>query len=539
MIHTAKLTVSFGARALFENVSVKFTAGNCYGLIGANGAGKSTFLKALAGDIEANEGDVIIEKNKRMAVLRQDQFAFDEYNVLDTVLMGYKALYDVYAERMALYAKGDLTEDEGMRIGALEGEFAEMDGYTAESDASTMLAELGIEEALHNKPMGSLESGEKVRVLLAQALFGDPDILLLDEPTNQLDYMTTIWLENYLLDFKNTVIVVSHDRHFLNKVCTHIADVDYGTIKVFPGNYAFWKQSTELARKQLEDKNKKDESKIQELEDFVRRFSANASKSKQATSRKKLIDKIRPEELPVSTRRAPYIHFKPNRPVGNSILELKNVSFKAEGEQVLKNVSFRLDKGDKVAILSNNSVSKTSLLDILAGVVTPDEGDTKWGETVTPSYFPKDNTSFFKDEINLLDWLGQYFETDDMPFIRGFLGRMLFSGDDIDKSVTVLSGGEKARAMFSKMMITEPNALIMDEPTDHLDLESISSLNEGLQSFNECLIVCSHDFQLLNTVCNRIIEVGPNGILDIKTSFDAFMQDKNLQERRKALYTEA
>ncbi len=536
MIHTAKLTISFGARALFEHVSVKFIQGNCYGLIGANGAGKSTFLKALSGEIEANEGEVIIENGKRMAVLHQDQYAFDEYKVLDTVIMGHKELYAIYAERMTLYAKGELNEKEGMRIGELESEFAEMDGYTAESDAATMLAELGIEESLHDKPMSHLESGEKVRVLLAQALFGNPDILLLDEPTNGLDYSTTLWLENYLLEFKNTVIVVSHDRHFLNKVCTHIADVDYSTIKIYPGNYAFWRQSTELARKQLEDKNKKDEAKVKELEDFVRRFSANASKSKQATSRKKLIDKMRPEELPVSSRRAPYIHFKPNRSVGNSILDLKDVCFSQDGEQLLNNVTFRLDKGDKVAVLGKNSSAKTALLDVLAGVEKVDSGEIKWGETISHSYFPKDNTSFFRDDISLLDWLSQYFKTDDMPFIRGFLGRMLFSGDDIDKSVTVLSGGEKARAMFSKMMITEPNALIMDEPTDHLDLESISALNDGLDQFDECLIVASHDFQLLNTVCNRMIEVGPNGVLDVKISFDDYMRDKSLQERRDALY---
>lgn len=539
MIHTAKVTVSFGERTLFEEVSVKFTPGNCYGLIGANGAGKSTFLKVLSGDIEPNEGEVIMEDGKRMAVLKQDQFAFDDYKVLDTVIMGHKELYSIYAERMALYAKGELNEEEGMKIGELEAEFAEMDGYTAESDAATMLAELGIEEPLHDKPMSSLESGEKIRVLLAQSLFGNPDILLLDEPTNQLDYATTLWLENYLLEFKNTVIVVSHDRHFLNKVCTHIADVDYGTIKIFPGNYAFWRQSTELARKQLEDKNKKDEAKIKELEDFVRRFSANASKSKQATSRKKLIDKIRPEELPVSSRRAPYIHFKPNRSVGNSILELTDINYSQDGEVLLKDVSFRLDKGDKVGILGQNSMARTSLLDILAGETTPDSGELKWGETISHSYFPKDNTDFFQEPMNILDWLCQYFETDDLPFVRGFLGRMLFSGDDIDKSVTVLSGGEKARAMFSKMMITEPNALILDEPTDHLDLESISALNDGLAEFSECLILCSHDFQLLNTVCNRFIEVGPNGILDIKTSFDDFVQDPALQEKRKDLYTTA
>ena len=536
MIHTSKLTKSFGEKTLFEDVSIKFTAGNCYGLIGANGAGKSTFLKILAGDIEQTSGDIIVEPGKRIAVLKQDQFAYDAFSVLETVIMGYPELYKIYKERTDLYAKDEMTDDEGLRIGDLEMAYSEMDGYTLEADAATMLSEIGIKESLHEKKMDTLEPGEKIRVLLAQALFGNPDILLLDEPTNQLDYLSTLWLENYLMDFENTVLVVSHDRHFLNKVCTHIADVDFGQINVFAGNYDFWYKSSKLAMQQREDQNKKAEQKISELEDFVRRFSANASKSKQATSRKKLIDKLRPEDLPVSRRRAPYIHFKPQRQCGNKILKVTNLSASIDNEVVLKNVSFTIEKGDKVAIAGRNALSKTALLQCLSGEIKPDSGSIEWGETIQVGYFPKDNTEYFNEQLSLIDWISKYKDTDDISFLRGFLGRMLFSGDDVKKMTHVLSGGEKARAMFSRMMLSEPNALLFDEPTDHLDLEAIDALNEGLEAFKECLFVSSHDFQLLNTVTNRVIEVSPKGMIDFKANYDDYMQNKSNQEKREALY---
>jgi len=536
MISTAKLGISFSGKTLFENVSLKFFPGECYGLIGANGAGKSTFLKILSGQLDSTEGNVIIDPSRTISILSQDQFAFDNYKVLETVLMGHKKLYPIYAERMVLYAKDELTDKEGERIGELEEEFFEMDGYTAESDASSMLNELEITSEMQEKKMSELEAGEKVRVLLAQALFGNPDVLLLDEPTNQLDYLSTLWLEKFLLEFKNTVLVVSHDRHFLNKVCTHIADVDFGEIRLYPGNYDFWQSSSELAQKQRQDKNKKDENKIKELEAFVRRFSANASKSKQATSRKKLIEKLRPEELPVSRRRSPFIQFKGSQPCGQKIITVDGISHTVDGKKLLDNVSFKIEKGEKVAILSKNSLSKTILLDILSGKITPDKGTIEWGQTISHSYFPKDNTSYFNSAMMLTDWLGQYEDTGDIDLLRGFLGRMLFSGNDAKKDVTVLSGGEKARAMFSKMMITGPNTLIFDEPTDHLDLESITSLNTALEQFDGGLIFTSHDFQLLNTVPNRIIEVSPKGMIDLRSGFDDFMQSPRIQEQRQKLY---
>jgi ATPase subunit of ABC transporter with duplicated ATPase domains len=536
MISTSNLGITFGSKVLFENVNLKFLPGECYGLIGANGAGKSTFLKILAGQIESTKGDVIIDVNDTVSVLSQDHFAFDEFKVLDTVLMGHKKLYPLYAERMELYAKPELTDKEGVRIGALEEEFGELDGYSAESDASTMLSDLGITNEMQDKLMSELDDGDKVRVLLAQALFGNPDVLLLDEPTNQLDYLSVLWLEKFIMNFKNTVIVVSHDRHFLNKVCTSIADVDFGEIKVYPGNYEFWRKSSDLAMKQRQDKNAKSEKKIQELEEFVRRFSANASKSKQATSRKKMIEKIRPEELPVSKRRTPYMQFKEKRACGTSVLDVKNLSHSINGEKVLDNVSFVVEKGEKVAIVGKNSLSKTTILEILSGELAPDSGVIHWGESITYSYFPKDNTSFFQDEKPLIDWLGQYQDEQDEESLRGFLGRMLFSGDDVKKEVTVLSGGEKARVMFSRMMLAEGNFLIFDEPTDHLDLESITALNTALEQFKSCLLFTSHDFQILNTVPNRIIEVSPKGMLDRKSSFDDYMQNESIQEQRNKLY---
>jgi ATPase subunit of ABC transporter with duplicated ATPase domains len=447
--------------------------------------------------------------------------------------MGHEKLYNIYTKRNELYAKTEHTDEEGILIGELEAEFGEMNGYTAESDASTMLNELGINEELQDKQMKELEPGLKIRVLLAQALFGNPDILLLDEPTNQLDYLSTLWLENYLQNFKNTVIVVSHDRHFLNKVCTHIADLDFKQIKIFPGNYDFWQKSSQLAMSQKQDHNKRAGAKVKELEEFVRKFSANASKSKQATSRKKLIEKLRPEELPISSRRSPYINFKPARSCGNNIITVKNLSHKIGNDYVLKNISFTLEKHDKVAIVGKNSISKTTLLQILAGEIKPDKGEIKWGQSISKAYFPKDNSKYFDKDISLIDWIFQFTESSDIQYIRGFLGRMLFSNDAVDKKINVLSGGEKARAMFSKMMIAEANVLIFEDPTDHLDLESITSLNNGLEKYTECMFFSSHDFQLLNTVPNRIIEVSPKGMLDRKTSFDEFMQSEQIKKARK------
>ena len=539
MITTSKLRVSFGSQVLFDDVNIKFLEGNCYGLIGANGAGKSTFLKVLSGDIEASQGDIIVPKDKRIAVLKQDQFAFDECKVFDTVLMGYPAFYDVFSERQTLYAKEDLTDDEGMRVSDLEVEFVDMDGYVAEADAATMLHELGIDESKHQLQMSSLEADEKIRVLLAQALFGNPDILLLDEPTNQLDYSTVLWLENFLLEFENTVIVVSHDRHFLNKVCTHTADIDYKQIKVFVGNYDFWKESTQLLMKQKQEHHKKATEKIKELEEFVRRFSANASKSKQATSRKKLIEKIRPEELEASSRRFPYINFNVDRHCGRSILEIKDVSHSIDGLPILKNVNLSMNQNDKVAICGKNSLSKTTLLQIIAGEIEPDEGEIVWGETVSSSYFPKDNSTYFQDNGPLLEWLAQFTSTHDTQELRNFLGRMLFSGDSVQKKVGVLSGGEKARAMFSRMMLKNANVLLFDEPTDHLDLEAISSLNDGLAKFSDCLLMTSHDFQLLNTVCNRVLEVSPLGSIDRMMSFSEYMEDSKIESLREELYAKA
>jgi ATPase subunit of ABC transporter with duplicated ATPase domains len=536
MIETENLSISFGGATLFENVSIKFNSENCYGLIGANGAGKSTFLKILAGDIEPSKGQVIIPKGKRVAMLRQNQFAFDNEKALNTVLMGHPELYKIYKERDELYSKSEMTEEEGIRIGELESEFAEIDGYTAEAEAATMLNDLDISNDHHEKLMKDLEPGIKVRVLLAQALFGNPDILLLDEPTNQLDYISVLWLEKFLFDFKNTVIVVSHDRHFLNKVCTHIADVDYKNIKIFVGNYDFWQQSSNLIQSQLQDQHKKQTDKIKELEDFVRRFSANASKSKQATSRKKLIDKIRPDELATTSRRSPYIAFKAQRPCGNNILKVSKVSHSVNGVQLLKNVSFTLNRHDKIAITGRNDLSRTILLDLLAGKETPDEGTIEWGNNSIPTYFPKDNSEFFKEDITLFEWLDNFTKQDDDQLIRGFLGRMLFSGEAVEKDVKVLSGGEKARAMFSKQMLAEGNVLLFDEPTDHLDLEAITTLNEGLIKFDECILFTSHDFELLNTVANRVIEVTPNGMIDRMSNFNDYMQNPEVANLRKKLY---
>jgi len=535
MIQVENLTLSFGGQPLFEEVNTKFFGDNCYGLIGANGAGKSTFLKILSGEIEPTNGNVIIPKGKRLSVLKQDQFAYDEYTVLDTVLQGYPELYVIYKERNELYSKPEMTDEEGIRVADLECKFGEMDGYMAEVDAATMLSDLGIEESLHDKTMASLEAQQKIRVLLAQALFGNPDILLLDEPTNQLDYQTVLWLENFLLDFENTVIVVSHDRHFLNKVCTHIADLDFRKLNIFTGNYDFWYQSSQLMQEQQRNQQKKQTDKVKELEDFIRRFSANASKSKQATSRKKLLDKIRPEELPVSSRRTPFIHFKPNRDCGKKVLTVKNISHSIDGEPVLSNVSFIVNQDEKVALVGQHTKSKTTLLQILSGEITPDEGSVEWGETITKTYFPKDNSTFFSQPTPLLDWLSQFTNETDTQEIRGYLGRMLFSGDDALKPVNVLSGGEKARAMFSKMMIEEGNFLMFDEPTDHLDLEAITAINKALESFSQCIIFTSHDFKLLDTVANKIIEVSPKGMIERLMTFSDYMESDQINNLRKSL----
>lgn len=538
MISTSNVSLAFGGQKLFKDVSVQFTDGNCYGLIGANGSGKSTFLKILSGDIESDTGDVVVGKGQRVAILRQDQFAFDDYTPLETVIMGHKKLYEVMKERDALYDKPEMTDEEGMRAGELEGEFAEMDGYDAESEAATLLDRVGIGKELLDVSMKTLEAGKKIRILLAQALFGNPDVLLLDEPTNHLDLKTIMWLEGFLYNFKNTVVVVSHDRHFLNKVCTHIADLDFNKILLYVGNYDFWYQASQLAMQQKKDANKRQLEKIDELKTFVQRFSANASKSKQASARKKLIEKLTPEEMPASSRRTPFIHFKAERPCGDRILEIENLSKTIEGIEVLKNFNITVNKGDKIGLVGSDNVAKSTLFRILAGELEPDSGSFKWGQTITWSYGPKDNAEYFKSEISVIDWLHQYTDSDDDNYIRGFLGRMLFSGDEIQKNIGVLSGGEKARCMLSRMMLTEANVIILDEPTNHLDLESISSLNEAVVKYPEVVLFSSHDHQFVNTVANRIIEITPGGLIDRVTTFDEFMENPDVQKLRDSLYHE-
>ena len=537
MIILDDLTLAFSGNVLFEHVNAKFLPGNCYGLIGANGAGKSSLLKILSSEITQSSGNVVIDSALRLSVLKQDQFAYDEFAVIDTVIMGHSDLYKVYAERKAIYDKDEMTEDDGVRVGELENIFAEMDGYNLEAEAEKMLSELGIPVSLHEVTMDKLEAGQKIRVLLAQAIYGDPDILLLDEPTNQLDYQSVLWLENFLLEFKKCAIVISHDRHFLNKVCTHIANLDFKKLEVYVGNYSFWEQASQLAMKQKKEDFKQREDKVKELEDFVRRFSANASKSKQATSRKKLIEKLRPEAIPETSRRYPYINFSVGRPCGGKILTVENVSYSDQGVQLLTDVSFTLDHQDKVAVVGKNSLSKSALLDVLAGKITPDTGSITWGETIEKEYFPKDHAHLFTTNSPLLEWLAQFAETVDNQELRGLLGRMLFSGDDVFKKVGVLSGGEKARAMFSKLMLAKANVLLFDEPTDHLDLESISSLNKAFQAYPEIMMIVSNDFELLDTVCNRVIEVSPAGMIDQKTSFDDYMTSDSIQKKRAKLVT--
>ncbi|MEG0798150.1 MAG: ATP-binding cassette domain-containing protein [Acidaminococcaceae bacterium] len=535
MILTQGLALRFGKRVLFEEVNLKFTEGNCYGLIGANGAGKSTFLKILSGEIDASSGEVIIDKGQRLAMLRQDHYAFDEHEVLKTVIMGHKVLYDIMVAKDALYAKEDFTDEDGMKASELEGEFAELNGWEAETEAARLLAGLGIAPELHEKKMAELSGKEKVRVLLAQALFGTPDVLLLDEPTNNLDYDSIAWLEDFLASFPNIVLVVSHDRHFLNQICTHIADFDFGNVRIFFGNYDFWQESSQMALRMAKDANKKKEDKIKELQTFIQRFSANASKSKQATSRKRLLDKIELDDIRPSTRRYPYINFKPEREAGDEILFVENLSKTVEGEVLFKDLTFALEKGDKVALIGGNGQAQTALMQILAGEMEPDTGEFKWGITTSQAYFPKDNNKYFTSSDNLVDWLRQYSKDPDETFLRGFLGRMLFSGEETQKEANVLSGGEKVRCMFAKMMLSCSNVLMFDEPTNHLDLESITSLNEGLVDYKGTMLLRSNDHQLLSTVCNRVIELTPNGCLDRKYGYDEYLEHPEIKELRTAL----
>ena len=537
MISTSGVTLQFGKRVLFKDVSIKFTPGNCYGVIGANGAGKSTFLKLLRGDIEPTKGSIDITPGERMSVLKQDHYAYDEYEVLRTVIMGNQHLVDIIDEKDAIYAKPDFSDEDGIRAGELEAEFAELNGWDAESDAAKLLNGLGIGEEYHYQKMSELDPALKVRVLLAQALFGNPDILLLDEPTNHLDLASINWLEDFLAGFENTVIVVSHDRHFLNQVCTHIADVDFGKIQLYVGNYDFWYHSSQLALQLAKDANKKKEEKIKELQTFIARFAANASKSKQATSRKKLLDKITLEDIKPSSRRYPYIAFTPDREAGDQLLLVEGISKTIDGEKVLNNVSFTVKKGEKIAFTGPNSAGKTALFQILMGEMEPDEGSFKWGVTTTQAYLPNDNTQYFEGcELSLTDWLRQYSKDPDESFVRGFLGRMLFSGEESLKKASVISGGEKVRCMLSKMMLSGANVLLMDEPTNHLDLESITALNDGLIAFKGTLLFVSHDHQFVQTIADRIIELTPEGVFDKLTSYDDFLADEEVQARLAKMY---
>lgn len=539
MISVNNLSLQFGKRTLFDDVNLKFVQGNCYGVIGANGAGKSTFLKILTGDQDPTRGRVELEPGKRMAVLSQNHFAFDEFPVLQTVIMGHKRLFEIMNEKDALYAKEDFSDEDGMRASELEGEFADLEGWNAETDAASLLSNLGIEESKHDTIMADLPSDVKVRVLLAQALFGNPDVLVLDEPTNDLDLKTISWLEDFLLDFKNTVIVVSHDRHFLDTVCTHICDIDFSKINLFTGNYTFWYQSSQLAARQRNDKNKKAEDKKKELQDFISRFSANASKSKQATSRRKMLDKLDLDEIQPSSRKYPGINFAAERDAGNQILTVSNLSKEFEGQYLFKDLNFTLNRGDKVAIVSKNSVAITTFFEILNERQKADTGEFTYGTTITTAYLPNDNSEYFEYDQSLIDWLRQYAQTDEEKeevSIRGFLGRMLFSGEEALKSAKVLSGGEKVRCMLSKMMLAKANLLMMDEPTNHLDLESITALNNGMRDFPGNIIFTSHDHELVNTVANRIIEITPTGFIDKMMPYDDYLADSRIAELQVELY---
>ncbi|RHP99858.1 ATP-binding cassette domain-containing protein [Roseburia sp. AM51-8] len=534
MIQASNITLRLGKKALFEDVNIKFTEGNCYGLIGANGAGKSTFLKILSGQLEPTSGDVIITPGQRLSFLEQDHFKYDEFTVLDTVIMGNQRLYDIMKEKDAIYMKEDFTDEDGIRASELEAEFADMDGWNAESDAATLLNGLGIEPDIHYSLMADLTGAQKVKVLLAKALFGNPDILLLDEPTNHLDLDAIAWLEEFLINFDNTVIVVSHDRYFLNKVCTNTADIDYGKIQLYAGNYDFWYESSQLLMKQMKEANKKKEEKIKELQDFISRFSANASKSKQATSRKRALEKIELDEIKPSSRKYPYIDFRPQREIGNEVLSVENLTKTIDGEVVLDHISFNLRREDKVALVGANEHAKTVLFKILAGEMEPDEGSYKWGVTTSQSYFPKDNTEIFDTDDVIVDWLTQFSEIKDATYVRGFLGRMLFAGEDGVKKMRVLSGGEKVRVLLSRMMIEASNVLMLDEPTDHLDMESITALNNGLIKFPGVVIFSSRDHQFVETTANRIIEIMPNGqIIDKITTYDEYLESDEMARKRQ------
>ncbi|OMP67247.1 ABC-F family ATP-binding cassette domain-containing protein [Domibacillus epiphyticus] len=538
MITVQDVSLRFGDKKLFEDINLKFTPGNCYGLIGANGAGKSTFVRILSGELEPQTGHVSMPKDARLAVLKQNHFEYEEFGVLETVMMGHARLYEVMKEKDAIYMKADFTDEDGMRAAELEGEFAEMNGWEAESEAAILLSGLGIPESLHDKQMSDLDGSDKVKVLLAQALFGKPDVLLLDEPTNHLDIEAIRWLEEFLINFENTVIVVSHDRHFLNKVCTHTADLDFGKIQIYAGNYDFWYESSQLAQKLQSDANKKKEEKIKELQAFIARFSANASKSKQATSRKKSLDKITLDDIKPSSRRYPYVQFQPEREIGNDVLRVESISKTIDGVKVLDNVSFIMNKDDKIAFVGTNEAAKTALFKILAGEMEPDEGSYKWGITTTQAYFPKDNSEYFEgSELTLVEWLRQFSPADESEsFLRGFLGRMLFSGEEALKKASVLSGGEKVRCMLSKMMLSGANILLLDEPTNHLDLESITALNNGLINFKGSMIFASHDHQFVQSTANRIIDITPKGVIDKQMTYDEYLDDPELQKKVKQMY---
>lgn len=538
MITVSNVSLQFGDKKLFEDVNIKFNPGNCYGVIGANGAGKSTFLNILSGDIEAQSGHVSIAPDKRLAVLKQDHFAYEDEQVLNTVLMGHEQLYKIMKEKDDIYMKADFSEADGMRAAELEGEFAELNGWEAESDAAILLKGLGIDESLHNLQMVELTGAQKVKVLLAQALFGDPDILLLDEPTNGLDIQAIQWLEEFLINFENTVIVVSHDRHFLNKVCTHIADIDYSKIEIYVGNYDFWYESSQLATKMAQDENKKKEDKIKELQAFIARFSANAARSKQATSRQKLLDSITLDDLKPSSRRYPYVAFSPEREIGKDLLRVENVSKTIGGKKILDNISFTMNKDDKIAFVGHHDIAKTTLFQILMGEIEPDSGSVHWGITTSQAYFPKDNAPFFENnDLPLVDWLRQYAPDDSTEtFLRSFLGRMLFSGEEALKKANVLSGGEKVRCMLSKMMLSNANVLILDEPTNHLDLESITALNNGLIKFKGSILFASHDHQFIHSIANRLIELTPSGMVDKEMTYNEYINDKALQADIERMY---
>ncbi|MGL9726687.1 ABC-F family ATP-binding cassette domain-containing protein [Enterococcus sp. DIV0756] len=539
MITVSDVSLQFPDRKLFDDVNIKFTPGNCYGLIGANGAGKSTFLKILAGDIQPSTGSVTLGPNERMAVLKQNHFDFEEYTVLETVIMGHERLYQVMQEKDAVYMKEDFSDEDGIRAAELEGEFAELDGWEAEPEAAVLLQGLNIPEELHQQKMSELTAGQKIKVLLAQSLFGKPDVLLLDEPTNGLDIQSINWLEEFLINFDNTVIVVSHDRHFLNKVCTHMADLDFGKIKLYVGNYDFWLESSQLAAKLQSQQNAKKEEQIKELQEFIARFSANASKSKQATSRKKMLDKITLDDIQPSSRRYPFVQFKPEREIGNDLLQVDNVSVTIDGKKILDNISFTLNRDDKVAFIAENDLVTTTLFKVIMGDLEPDTGTVRWGVTTSQAYLPKDTTKEFDSNMPILDWLRQYAskEEDDNTFLRSFLGRMLFSGDEVMKPVNVLSGGEKVRCMLSKLMLSKSNVLVLDDPTNHLDLESISALNEGLIAYKGSLLFASHDHQFIQTIANRIIAISENGVVDrAETTYDEFLENPEVQKQLSHLY---